>query len=169
MEGVSSVLSTTEGVQTMCDYSLQHKASRPARVGEKLVTTVFSDASTRGLSSPDDPTTAVCVLPGTEISFSESVHTGQVKPIEALIKGVKTIIGIAPASRDRVATFTQVDKEDPHKHHDALKFADGNIVLLHDLAPGQEVTILTMPADPKTLSGAARVAAEKEQERAESI
>src|SRR5215471_15022930 len=33
---------TRRGVPSMCDYSLHHVASRPAKVGDKLVTTQFS-------------------------------------------------------------------------------------------------------------------------------
>src|SRR5262249_53308755 len=34
----------------MCDYSLDLVASRPAKVGDKLVTTKFQDALTRGFA-----------------------------------------------------------------------------------------------------------------------
>src|SRR5881275_1923881 len=47
----------------MCDYSLHHVKSRPAKVGDKLRTVNFN-TGTRGFASPDDRTTAVCVLPG---------------------------------------------------------------------------------------------------------
>jgi len=47
----------------MCDYSLHHVKSRPAKVGDKLTTCDFN-TGTRGFASPDDRTTAVCVLPG---------------------------------------------------------------------------------------------------------
>ena len=32
----------------MCDYSLEHLASRPAKVGDKLVTTTFKHSFTGG-------------------------------------------------------------------------------------------------------------------------
>ncbi len=35
----------------MCDYSLHHVASRPAKVRDKLVTTELARSSTRGLSA----------------------------------------------------------------------------------------------------------------------
>ena len=56
----------------MCDYSLHHVKSRPANIGEKLITRNFN-TGTRGFASPDDRTTAVCILPGTELAFSEDV------------------------------------------------------------------------------------------------
>ena len=60
----------------MCDFSLQHVKSRPAKVGDKLRTHNFN-TGTRGFAAPEDPTTAVCILPGTELAFSEEVkcHT----------------------------------------------------------------------------------------------
>ena len=56
----------------MCDYSLEHVASRPARVGELLRTTKFT--YTCGFSSIDDPQVAVCLQPGTEIAFANAVR-----------------------------------------------------------------------------------------------
>ena len=56
----------------MCDYSLEHVKSRPAKVGEKLTTRDFGWA-TRGFAAPEDENVAVCVLPGTELSFASEV------------------------------------------------------------------------------------------------
>ncbi len=53
----------------MCDYSLQHVASRPAKVGDELVSTKFHNSITRGFAAGDDPNVAVCLLPGTELAF----------------------------------------------------------------------------------------------------
>ena len=53
----------------MCDYSLHGVSSRPAKVGDKLVTTQFWNTSTRGFSAADEPRVAVCLLPGTEVAF----------------------------------------------------------------------------------------------------
>ena len=49
----------------MCDYSLQNISTRPAKVGDKLVSTRFIGSLTRGLAAVGDPSTAVCLLPGT--------------------------------------------------------------------------------------------------------
>src|SRR5262245_35343530 len=57
---------------TMCDYSLMHVKSRPASVGDKLRTSNFG-TGTRGFAAPDDPDTAVCVLPGTELAFEAGI------------------------------------------------------------------------------------------------
>ena len=58
----------------MCDYSLHLIASRPARVGDKLVTTRFPNTITRGFASVDEPELAVCLLPGTELAFEKEVQ-----------------------------------------------------------------------------------------------
>ena len=38
----------------MCDYSLHHVASRPANVGDKLVTTKFVNTPTGGFAAVDN-------------------------------------------------------------------------------------------------------------------
>ena len=62
------------GSAPMCDYSLHHVKSRPAKVGDKLVTCEFIGTLTRGFASSGDLDVAVCVLPGTELSFSDNVR-----------------------------------------------------------------------------------------------
>jgi hypothetical protein len=47
----------------MCDYSLEHLASRPARVGNTLVTTKFSRSLTGGFCAIGEPNVAVCLQP----------------------------------------------------------------------------------------------------------
>ena len=58
----------------MCDYSLHHVASRPAKVADKLITTRFVQTSTRGFAAADQPGVAVCVRPGTELAFDHDVE-----------------------------------------------------------------------------------------------
>jgi hypothetical protein len=58
----------------MCDYSLHAVASRPAKVGETLVTTSFYGTSTRGFAAKQEPGVAVCLLPGTELAFEHDVR-----------------------------------------------------------------------------------------------
>jgi hypothetical protein len=123
----------------MCDYSLHHVKSRPAKVGDKLTTHNFN-TGTRGFVSPDDRTTAVCILPGTELAFSKDVKWA---PFSLLSWRVKVI-------ESTTAIFRQVNEDIPRVHHDALEFADGTCVLLTDLLDGQEATVLQLPAQPKT-------------------
>ena len=57
----------------MCDYSLRSIKSRPAKVGDKLSTRDFG-TGTRGFAASENATVAVCVLPGTELSFADEVR-----------------------------------------------------------------------------------------------
>jgi hypothetical protein len=118
----------------MCDYSLHAVATRPAEVGEKLVSTRFPQTTTRGFAGINHPEVAVCLRPGTEIAFDTDVRA------DGWIFRRK--IG------DRLARFRQVDTENLHQHHDALEFSNGRIVLLTDLTAGQTATVLQLPATP---------------------
>jgi hypothetical protein len=61
----------------MCDYSLHSVKSRPAKVGDKLTTRNFN-TGTRGFAAPEDASTAVCVLPGTELDDALEFPDGQI-------------------------------------------------------------------------------------------
>ena len=63
----------------MCDYSLMHVKSRPAKVADKLTTKNFGTGS-RGFCGADDSSTAVCVLPGTELAFAKPIMVYGGKP-----------------------------------------------------------------------------------------
>lgn len=119
----------------MCDYSLHLVASRPAKVGDKLVTTDFTRSITRGLSAVGEPEVAVCLLPGTEIAFED----------EVLYDRAFSLFGRARVEH-KVARFRQVNMDDPHVHHDALEFPGGQIVMITRLMPGQRATVLQLPA-----------------------
>ena len=127
----------------MCDYSLHYVKSRPAKVGEKLTTTNFR-TGTRGFAAPEDSTTAVCILPGTELAFSEEVKCA---PTPFGFSGWRT-----KTVNFKTAIFRQINKAVPRVHHDALEFPDGTSVLLTDLLEGQEATVLQLPAHPQTLA-----------------
>jgi hypothetical protein len=49
-----------------------------------------------------------------------------------------------------VARLRQIQKEQPHVHHDALEFPSGQIVLLTCLYQGQQATVLQLPSAPRT-------------------
>lgn len=118
----------------MCDYSLHVVSSRPAEVGETIVSSAFAGTTTRGFTSPSDPATAVCLRPGTEVVFDDFVRAdGRI---------FNRVI------RERLARFRQVDTDKPNYHHDALEFANGTIVLVTDLVIGQRAAILQLPVDP---------------------
>jgi hypothetical protein len=125
----------------MCDYSLDHVKSRPAKVGEKLRTSYFN-SSTIGFAAPEDANTAVCVLPGTELAFASAVKC---TPSGLLIWKAVTM-------KHTTAIFRQVNKDKPHTHHDALEFPDAKVVLLTNLLEGQEATVLQLPVQPVTVT-----------------
>ena len=123
----------------MCDYSLHNVRSRPAKVGDKLTTRNFG-TGTRGFAAPEDSGVAVCVLPGTELSFTDVVKC---QPTGFLAWREKAI-------HHQTAIFRQINKEKVAAHHDALEFPDGRIVLLTYLCEGQQATVLQLPAEPRT-------------------
>jgi hypothetical protein len=132
----------------MCDYSLQHVKSRPAKVGDKLTTHHFN-TGTIGFAAPEVASTAVCVLPGTELAFAKAVKCGRDGRF-----GWK-----AETINHTTAIFRQINKDKKYTHHDALEFPDGQIVRLTDVCEGQEATVLQLPAQP------ANAAEAKAQER----
>jgi hypothetical protein len=125
----------------MCDYSLQFIASRPAVVGDKLVSTKFANAITGGFAAVGEPSVAVCLLPGTEVAFEKEVEYEH---------GFFPNLKRAKKLGARVARFRQVNMDQPHVHHDALEFADGQIVLVTRLCEGQHAVVLQLPASPRT-------------------
>jgi hypothetical protein len=123
----------------MCDYSLHNISSRPAEVGDRLVSTQFRNAITRGFASPEEPNVAVCLLPGTELAFEKDVEC------DAFFRFLPTRkIG------QSVARFRQVDLDNPTTHHDALEFPGGVTVLVTNLCEGQRATVLQLPAGART-------------------
>ncbi len=120
----------------MCDYSLHGVATRPAKVGDRLISTSFPASTfTRGFAAMEARDVAVCLAPGTEVAFD--------KPIE-----VDVGFGFLPNRRltERVARFRQVNPDRPNMHHDALELPNGEVVLLTRLAEGQTATVLQLPA-----------------------
>jgi len=120
----------------MCDYSLDFVASRPAKVGDKLVSTQFRNSITRGFAAMGEPHVAVCLLAGTELAFEKDV---EYEPPFHLFHESKKI-------RAKVAQFRWVNANQPLAHHDALEFPGGQIVLLTRLCPEQVATVLQLPA-----------------------
>src|SRR5262245_62647453 len=132
----------------MCDYSLDLVASRPAKVGDKLVTTKFQYSMTRGFAAIGEPDVAVCLLPGTEIAFEKEV---QYERFFVLVPGMKH-----GSLGKKVARFRQINVGRPMVHHDALEFPDGETVLLTRLCDGQHATVLQLPASLRPVSVADR-------------
>jgi hypothetical protein len=129
----------------MCDYSLDLVASRPAKVGDELVTTKFQNSMTGGFTAIGEPNVAVCLLPGTEVAFEEEV---QYERFFSFLPNMK--LG------KKVARFRQINIGRPMVHHDALEFPDGETVLLTRLCEGQHATVLQLPASPRPVNAAER-------------
>jgi hypothetical protein len=124
----------------MCDYSLLHVRSRPAKVGDRLTTRNFG-TGTRGFAAPENANVAVCIRPGTELSFT--------RQIECTPAGM--FAWRERALPHKTAVFRQINKEQAAAHHDALELPDGQIVLLTSLREGQQATVLQLPAEPKSV------------------
>ena len=126
----------------MCDYSLQSIMSRPAKIGDILTTRDFG-TGTRGFAAAEDARVAVCVLPGTELAFSNAVTVTD--------PDVRFFASWRVRTLDyATAIFRQVNKHEPRVHHDVLEFPDGRIVLLTHLCEGQKATVLQLPVQPTT-------------------
>ena len=126
----------------MCDYSLHHVASRPAKVGDKLTSTKFENSITGGFAAVGEPDMAVCLRPGTEIAFDEDVVYSQGFGLIPPRFGYATI-------PHRVARFRQIEPHRPNVHHDALEFPNGEVVLVTTLREGQRACVIQMPATPQ--------------------
>ena len=129
----------------MCDYSLHAVATRPAQVGETLISTTFRGTSTRGFASENAPAVAVCMLPGTELAFSENVR------YDNRWIWTKTV-------NFRVGKFGEIEPDVPHRHHDAIEFPDGSHVLVTQLCEGQRVTVLQLPVFDRAAEHAQSIA-----------
>jgi hypothetical protein len=127
----------------MCDYSLHHVASRPAKVSDKLVTMKLARSSNRGFAAVGEhgaklvihdspPEVAVCLLPGTELAFDDDVRYD------------RSFFGKARV-KHKVARFRQIDMDDPYVQHDALEFPNGQVLKLTQLVAGQTATVLQLP------------------------
>ena len=122
----------------MCHYSLHNVASRPAKVGDELVTTEFVNAPTHGFAAVGEPKVAVCLLPGTEIAFKEDARYDH--PFARLVPG----FGFGETG-EKVARLERINPDSPNMHHDALEFASGQIVPVSRLCLGQRASVLQLP------------------------
>ncbi len=146
----------------MCDYSLHCVSSRPARIGDRLITSGFRHTVTRGLSAVGEPAVAVCLRPGTELAFEAEVEL----ETSALRKLLSHLFGFEPGTiKQKVGRFRQIDLHDPSTHHDAIEFPNGRVILLTNLRRGQRATVLQLPADAPQLAEKQRPTAIRPTER----
>ena len=118
----------------MCDYSLEHLASRPARnrrqVGYYKLQVLPHGRFLRRWRAE----VAVCLRPGTELAFDREIRI----PARFLLRSKK--LG------EMVARFRQVNIGCREMHHDALELPDGEIILVTRLCEGQTATVIQLPA-----------------------
>jgi hypothetical protein len=103
--------------EIMCDYSLEHYRSRPARLGEKYETHQFESRSI-GFIAPGDASTAICMACDTKLS------------LEGIPEIVQRRHGVTSTEN---VTFTRLEGG---PHHDGVRFSNGAEVTLQELGPG---------------------------------
>jgi hypothetical protein len=120
----------------MCDYSLEHLASRPARVGDKLVTRRFHQSLTVGFCAVGEPNVAVCLRPGTELAFEREIE-------------LPSRFWMARKLGASTARFRRVNEGVRAVHHDALELPNGRILVLSSLREGQRATVIQLPVSDR--------------------
>ena len=106
----------------MCDYSLEAYQSRPARAGERYVTSRFGTGSV-GLASPADCSTVVCVP-----------YDARLK-LEGIPEHVQSRLGVGC---DETVTFVRLETG---LYRDGPRFANGAEIPLYALPPGISATV----------------------------
>ena len=109
----------------MCDYSLEGYRSRPAREGERYVTTRFA-SGTMGFSSPGDSSTPICVQCDTRLM------------LENISGELQGRLGIGPKEE---VTFVRLEQS---PFRDGVKFSNGKEVSLQQMQPGIGVTVTAL-------------------------
>lgn len=117
----------------MCDYSLEHYQSRPARKGEEYETTRFTSGSI-GFIEPGNHSVAVCMACDTRIALRN------------LPPQLQTRLGV---SESAIATFTRLETG---LYRDGVRFANGNAVSLQELGTGvraviEDALVTALPLD----------------------
>jgi hypothetical protein len=109
----------------MCDYSLEMYGTKPAREGERYVTTRFP-SGTVGLASLGDHSTPVCVQCDTQLR------------LENIPEELRSRLGLAASEE---ATFVRLDEG---AWRDGVKFKNGATISLQQLSTGVEVTVTSL-------------------------
>src|SRR5215469_1816859 len=130
----------------MCDYSLEAYRTRPAREGERYVTTRFASGSI-GLAAPGDVMTPVCVACDTPLH------------IEAIPAHVQARLGIGAIAD---ATLVHLDHG---SFRDGVKFENGATIALQQLGTDVGVTVTALLEN----AGAIERPAARQRERRETV
>lgn len=113
----------------MCDYSLEHYQSRPARQGEEYVTHRFASGSI-GFVAPNEPSVAVCMTCDMRLKLQGLPVLMQARLKVALVE---------------VVTFTRLDSG---LYRDGVRFDNGQLLSLQDLGPGLKAELVDALANP---------------------
>lgn len=103
----------------MCDYSLEHYRTRPARVGERYVTHRFP-TRTIGFVAPGDCETAVCMAADTRLR------------VDGIPADLGRKIGVGTSAE---VTVIRLERS-PYLHRDAIRFDNGVELALQALGEG---------------------------------
>lgn len=109
----------------MCDYSLEAYRTRPAREGERYVTTRFNSGAI-GLAAPGDVMTPVCVACDTPLH------------IESIPAFVQERLGVEAIAN---AILVHLDQG---SFRDGVRFANGATIGLQQLGTGVGVTVTAL-------------------------
>ena len=123
----------------MCDFSLEVYGSRPAREGEKYVTSRFPSGAV-GLAAFGETSVPVCVQCDTQLM------------LEAIPMDLQISLGVS--AREAV-TFVRLERG---PFHDGVKFKNGKEISLQQLRPGV-IAVVTklLENETRTLGTAAVV------------
>ena len=116
----------------MCDYSLHAMATRPAVVGETLISTTFRGTSTRGFASETR-------------ARGRGLHAARDRTGVRARRQIRQPLDLDRTIGFRVGKFNTIDPHIRERHHDAIEFPDGSHVLVTQLCEGQRVTVLQLP------------------------
>ena len=127
---------------------MEHVASRPAVVGDELtLTRSYGGSSSKGFfpTSEENSTTAVCLIPGTELAFAEPI---KINACDSFYYESDHVV-----SEYSVAKFVEKGSKenDKFQYHDALELPNGRQVILQALPMGQKCTVLQLPAQPEVM------------------
>lgn len=117
-----------ERIIAMCDYSLEHYQSRPARQGEQYVSNRFPSGSI-GFVVPGDQSVAVCMTCDTRLKLENIPMMMQLR------------LGLPPSE---TVTFVRIEGG---FYHDGVRFENGRVVSLQELGPGVTAWLEDTPAE----------------------
>ena len=106
----------------MCDYSLEHYPSRPARQGEPYETNRFPSGSI-GFVVPGDQSVAICMTCDTRIKLENIPPTLQAR---------------LNAGASELVTFTRLETG---TYRDGVRFGNGRAITLQELGTGVKATV----------------------------